>query len=66
MNLQLLNAEETATRLVCHSGNEHQQSVNDFQLCIMGIQCSNWLQTSMNDILTALRSKNSDMLPAAS
>jgi len=35
--------------------NEHQRSVNDFWLCIMGYLSGDWLQTSINDILAAFR-----------
>jgi len=57
----------TATRSLRHPENERQRSVNDFQLCILGKLCSDWLQTSIYQILAAFTGKNnSDTLPAAS
>jgi len=57
----------SATCSLPHPENERQQSVNDFHLHIFGNLCSNWLQTSINQILAAFTGKNySDMLPAAS
>jgi hypothetical protein len=46
---------------------EHQQSIRDLWLCILGILCSDWLQTSIYQIWAAFTGKyNRNMLPAAS
>jgi len=57
----------TATCSLLHHENERQWSVNDFKLHILGNLFSNWLLTSMYEILTAFTGKNnSDMVSAAS
>jgi len=67
MYWQLVLAKETATRSSPHSENERQRSVNDFYLRILVNLCSNWLHTSMYQILAVFTGKNnSTMLPAAS
>jgi hypothetical protein len=67
MYLQHLLAKETAPQSSPHCENERQQSVNDFYLCILANLCSDWLHTSIYQILAAFTGKNdSKMLPAAS
>jgi len=67
MYWQLLLAKEIAPRSSPHSENERQQSVNEFELRILANLCSDWLHTSIYQILAAFTGKNdSKMLPAAS
>jgi len=67
MHWQLLLAKEKATQSLPHSENESQRSVNYFQLRILDNLFSDWLQTSIHQILAAITGKNySDMLAAAS
>jgi len=64
---QPLLAKTTATCSLRHPENERQQSINDFQLCILSKLSSDWCQTSSYEILAAFTGKdNSDMLPVAS
>jgi len=46
-----------ATCSLPHSENVRQRSVNDFQLRILGNLCSDWLQTSIYEILAAFTGK---------
>jgi len=41
-----------------HSENEHQQSVNDFWLFILGNLSAHWLQPFINEVLAAFQIKN--------
>jgi hypothetical protein len=67
MYWQLLLAKEIATQSPPHSQHERQLSINDVLLSILSKLCSEWLQTSIHEILAALNGKNnSAMLPAAS
>jgi len=67
MDWELLLAKETAPRSSPHSENEHQQSVNHFYLRILANLFSDWLNTSIYQILAALTGKkDSKMLHAAS
>ena len=64
---QPLLAKTTVTRSLWHPENEGQPSINDFWLGILGKLCSDWLQTSIYEILAAFTGKtNRDMVPAAS
>jgi len=64
---QPLLAKTTATCSLRHPENERQPSVNNLSLCILCMVCSDWLQTSIYQILAAFTGKNnSDMLPVAS
>jgi hypothetical protein len=63
----LLLSKETATQSPPHSEYERQRRVNDFALRILANLYSNWLQTSIYQILAAFTGKNySDTLLAAS
>jgi len=60
-----LYAQHQATQSLPHSENECQPSINDFWLCIVGYLTGDWLQTSMNKVLTGFSFKNnSGTLPA--
>jgi len=64
---QPLLGKTTATCSLPHRENEGQWSVNYCQLCILGNLCSDWLETSIYQLLAAITGKNnSDMVPAAS
>jgi len=64
---QPLLGKTTATCSLLHHENEHQRSVNDSRLHILGNLCSDWLQTSIYEILAVFTSKNNgDVVPAAS
>jgi len=66
MYWQLLLAKETTPRSSPHSENERQQSVNDCWLRILANLSSDWLHTSIYQILAAFTGKNdSKMLPGA-
>jgi len=54
---QPLLGKTTATCSQPHHENERQRSINDFQLHILGNLCSNWLQTSIYEILAAFTGK---------
>jgi len=64
---QPLLAKSTATCSLLHPENMRQQSISNFQLPILSNLSSDWLQTSVHQILAAFTGKNtSDMLPVAS
>jgi len=59
--------KNTATCSLPHPENQHQRSVLDFKHHILGNLSSDWLQTSIYEILAAFTGKiNSEMLPASS
>jgi len=64
---QPLLGSSTATWFLTHPENECQWSVIDFRLRILGNLYSDWLQTSIHQILAAFTGKNNrNMLPVAS
>ena len=58
MYWQPSEAIEIATWSLPHADNEHQWSINDLWLCILGNLTRDWLQTFINDVLDALRVQN--------
>lgn len=59
----LFLGNERAIQSLPHSENECQLSVNNFYLCIMGHLCSDWVQTSIYEILAVIgRSPNCENL----
>jgi hypothetical protein len=60
-------AKQTAIPSMHRLENEHQRSVNNWWLCILGNLGGTMLQTVMNTALTAfIRKRETDMLPAPS
>jgi hypothetical protein len=67
MYWQHLLPKETATKSLPHSEYQCQQSLNDFWLHMLANLCSDWLHTSIYQILAAFTGKNnSKTLLAAS
>jgi hypothetical protein len=65
-NWQPVLAKMTATNSLPHPENGRQWSINNCQLCIFADLCSDWLQTSIYQILAAITGKNnSQMFPEA-
>jgi hypothetical protein len=59
-------AKERATGLLPHFEKQRQQIVNDFLPSIVANLCSDWLHTSIDQILAVFTSKNNrKIVPAA-
>jgi hypothetical protein len=64
---QPVTGKTTATCYLPCPENEHQPSVNNLELPILSNLCSDWLQTSIYQILAAFTGKNNcEMLHASS
>jgi len=61
--MAIIIGKKTATWSLPYSENEHELSVNDFWLCMLGYLCGDSLQISINEALAACSVKsNSSML----